>query len=404
MLRDYQERIVQTALDELEDYSEPFVINAFQSSGKSIMIAELVRRFGKPVLILCMSKELVEQDVAKLRALDLGVTKYSASCGQKILSNITVATIGSIYKYPEYCERYALVMVDECDSVPTDKNESMYMKFLSKLNTKLIGWTGTPFRIKQNFTRKNGDLWQVNRIEALSNFPVWGKIINGVEYDELASGGFVAPMKYWSDSKNLDPTMLKMNSTGNDYTEDSLAVYGEYHRERVAGNAISAVEKWGAKRVLVTVPNIAEAEAVAAIVKNYGIKADYLHSKMNKKDRESRVEKFKRGETRVMVQVMILNIGFDLPALDCIVFARPSRSLRIWCQTVARGIRLDPESPEKRCNIIDMGFMLEKFGGVESVKIREQDGRDEVFTKHGVISKLAVSRVNISEMQRLYGR
>ena len=67
-LRPYQQRIVDDAMNEYTNYTRPFVVDAFQASGKSWMIAEIAKRVGK-CLILCMNKELVEQDAEKIRAV-----------------------------------------------------------------------------------------------------------------------------------------------------------------------------------------------------------------------------------------------------------------------------------------------------------------------------------------------
>jgi superfamily II DNA or RNA helicase len=123
-----------------------------------------------------------------------------------------------------------------------------------------------------------------------------------------------------------------------------------------------------------------------------------VHSKMTKTERTRVINKFKSGEIKVVVQVLVLNIGFDLPALDCIIFARPSKSLRIWAQTVGRGIRIDPEDPEKICRCIDMGGMLKLYGRIEDVKVKG----GVVYGTYGSISDKALNRVNISEMQRRY--
>lgn len=407
-LRDYQKRVVEMVLAELNDYERPFVVNAFQSSGKSIMIAELVRRLNTPVLILCMSKELVDQDVEKLKAVGADATIYSASCGEKVISDITVATIGSIYKHPSLCRHFKVVIVDECDAVPVDKKDSMYMKLLRNLDAKVVGWTGTPFRMVNQFRRENNCVIQQSVLKSLEMLPFWYRVLNGVEWQELHGGGFVANHKYYVD--NVDKSMLRMNSTGLDFTEQSLESFAEKNRYRTIANVLGAIREWNSKRVLVTVPSIEEAELVAEKLKELEIPAEHLSSKMKKKERAEIIGRFKSGETRVVVQVLILNVGFDLPVLDCIVFARPSMSLRIWCQTVARGIRKDPDNPNKLCRVIDMGGELERFGRIEHVKHKEKTwviyGTDKVVKAegkitgdHGQISDKILNEVNITQMR-----
>lgn len=390
-LFDYQERIVNDVLSELQHYTRPFVVDSFQASGKSWMIAELSKRVGK-CLVLCMSKELVEQDAEKIRAVGADCSIYSASCGEKVISNITVATIGSIRKVPQYCQEFDLLIVDEVDAVPIDNKDSMYMKFFRQVRKPIVGLTGTPFRTTQKYSRlRNGDVIQSTFIKSLDDFKFWGKIVHGISYKELLELDRVAPIQY--SIADTDRRMLRENSTGLDYTEDSLADYGVTNRKRVCECINGALNVWKCKRVLVAVPNIEEAEAIAKMCGG-----ETVHSKMPKKERTQIINKFKSGEIKVIVQVLVLNVGFDLPALDCVIFARPSKSLRIWSQFVMRGGRKDPEDPEKVCRCIDMGGMLKLYGRIEDVKVKG----GVVYGTYGSISDKALNRINISEMQRRF--
>ena len=395
-LRPYQQRIVMQVMSELSRYTRPFVVDAFQASGKSWMVAEIAKRVGK-CLVLCMNKELVEQDVDKIRKVGASCSIYSASCGEKIISDITVATIGSIYKHPEYCQGFDLIIVDEADQVPVDKKDSMYMKLCRKVRKPVIGWTGTAFRTAYNYSRmKNGDVIQTTVIKPLDKFSFWGGVMGGVDYQELLDGDYVSPIQYYVEDANM--SMLRVNSTGLDYTEDSLARYGMTNRERVCQVCKGAVNVWKCERVLVAVPNIEEATAIADMLKTQGVRAESLHSNMGKRERERIVNNFREGRTQVVVQVLILNVGFDLPALDCVVFARPSLSLRIWCQFVARGIRINEEEPNKVCKCIDMGGMINLYGRIEDVKVKG----GVVRGTHGTISDKILNKVNVSEMSRRF--
>ena len=391
MLRNYQERIVNDVMAELEHYSKPFVVDAFQASGKSWMIAELSKRVGK-CLVLCMSKELVEQDAEKIAKVGADCSIYSASCNSKVISDITVATIGSIRKVPQYCHDFDLVIVDEVDAVPVDNKNSMYMKFFEQIRKPVIGLTGTAFRTTYSYRhQRDGDVIQTTHIKSLDQFKFWGKVIHGVGYQELLDLHMVAPIKY--SIARTDQTMLRVNSTGLDYTEDSLAQFGKTNRQRVAECVNGALNVWKCKRVLVAVPNIEEAEAISKMCGGATV-----HSKMTKRERESIINKFRSGEIKVIVQVLVLNVGFDLPVLDCVIFARPSKSLRIWCQFVMRGGRIDPDNPDKVCRCIDMGGMLRLYGRIEDVRVENKT----VYGTYGSISDKVLNEVNISEMQRRF--
>ena len=110
------------------------------------MIADNLR---KEVLILQPSKEILEQNMEKLKLYvpedEIGV--YSASAKRKDINKYTFATIQSIYKKPELFNHIGLVLVDECHQVNPKNAKGMFSSFLKKIgNPVTIGLTATPFR------------------------------------------------------------------------------------------------------------------------------------------------------------------------------------------------------------------------------------------------------------------
>ena len=77
--------------------------------------------------------------------------------------------------------------------------------------------------------------------------------------------------------------------------------------------------------------------------------------------------------------------GFDMPDLDCIILARPTMSLVLYYQMIGRGVRIDPQDPNKILTVYDLAGVVERMGRVETIKVsREKDGfRDEVWSEVG---------------------
>ena len=102
-------------------------VQAFQSSrkingliivstggGKSLIIADIASRLNAPLIVLCPSKEILEQNYSKLQSygiFDCGC--YSASVGCKDINRITFATIGSVINHMEDFKHFKYVMIDE---------------------------------------------------------------------------------------------------------------------------------------------------------------------------------------------------------------------------------------------------------------------------------------------------
>lgn len=83
-LRPYQQEASDKAIWHLKNYNKPFIIQAATGAGKSLIIAAICRELNQPVLILQPSRELLEQNYAKLMSYRVeGVAIYSASKNSK---------------------------------------------------------------------------------------------------------------------------------------------------------------------------------------------------------------------------------------------------------------------------------------------------------------------------------
>jgi len=51
-------------------------------------------------------------------------------------------------------------------------------------------------------------------------------------------------------------------------------------------------------------------------------------------------DEFEKGEFRVLFNCMVLTEGTDIPCVDCIMIARPTRNISLMIQIIGRGLRL----------------------------------------------------------------
>ena len=160
----------------------------------------------------------------------------------------------------------------------------------------------------------------------------------------------------------VDVTQLKLNSTGNDYTKDSMKQFSLIND--IVGRCAKSVEymqERGKKSILIFVSYIDEANKLEKRIPN----CKAVHSKMSIKDRNQVIDDFKSGKLDVVAQVNILSVGFDHPPLDGIIFARPTNSVRIWYQGLGRGVR--KFDGKDNCMIIDISGNYYKFGKIENI-------------------------------------
>ena len=101
--------------------------------------------------------------------------------------------------------------------------------------------------------------------------------------------------------------------------------------------------------------------------------------------------RFTRGDTQVLTNCLLASYGFDLPALSCVVLARPTRSVMLYLQMMGRGLR--PADGKRDCLVLDHsgcvhrhGFAHEKrawsLSGHADLGEKRNDGRDTSTGEH----------------------
>lgn len=371
-LRPYQVEAVNIALDRLRTYGKPFVIQMATGAGKSLVIADICHKLDEPVLVLQPSKELLEQNHAKL--LSYGITDvgiYSASKKSKEIAKYTYATIGSIYKKPELFKHFKYVVIDECHGV-NPKGFGMYKTFLAAIGCQRVcGLTATPYRIVQKYTTWNGQLYYTASLRVINRIhPFFFKqIAYKIETDQLIRMGYLVSIKYHADQVNLD--RLIVNSTGADFTTDSLEEWAGSKVDRIEG--IIRFVDTPAKRNLVFCSSIRQANKVLERFEGENdIDVRLVTGDTPVKERAATVEAFRRGEFKHLLNVGVFTVGFDVPELNSIVLARPTMSLALYYQMIGRGVRLDPADPAKVLRVFDLAGVSERLGRVETIKLAKE--------------------------------
>jgi len=339
-------------------------------SGKSLIIAYIVKQLRGKVLVLQPSLELLEQNYLKYSHVieehpDLvPATIYSASAGVKEVSRVTFAMIGSIYKKPELFEDVSYVIIDECHEVPPSRT-SMYMKFLSVLPAQVVGLTATPFRLKTY-----SDPWVRNKKFSKINLlnrekpSFFNKFLHITQIKEMYDLGFLCPINYIE--MRWDNTGLVLNSTGAEYSDKSLKEVIDRNKiiERIPGIIEQGFKK-NRTSCLVFVRSVEEARHLASITPF----SNYVHAETDKDERAKMIKGFKSGNIKTIFNVGILTRGFDYPGLDTVILARPTKSLTLYMQMLGRGIRNAPG--KTNLALVDMCGNVERFGKIEEFIIED---------------------------------
>ena len=96
---------------------------------------------------------------------------------------------------------------------------------------------------------------------------------------------------------------------------------------------------------------------MGATFRRHGIDARFITSQTRKQVRGERLEAFKNNEYPVLINCGIFTEGTDIPNIDCVVLARPTKSRNLLIQMIGRGMRLSPG--KVNCHVIDMVASLQ---------------------------------------------
>ena len=396
-LRPYQVAMSGAIVRQFDSFSKkPFLAVAGTGAGKSIVIADVCHKLDAPTVILAPTGELVGQNKEKLESYgitDIGV--YSASLNSKEVGKYTLATIGSVVKHPELFKDVKYFIIDECDLVDPKSGGTMYKKFLKHFpDAKICGLTATPYRIESKFVEYNGEnyytatLKMVNRIwDRKANGTFWGNIVYKIETPDLIEQGYLAPIVYHTDEVQLD--LLKVNSTGADYTATSLDLWGGSQVDRIV--RISKAIDQKCQRNLIFCSSIKQAYDAFQVMAGEGLKVQVVTGQTPKRQRAQAVADFKAGKIRHLLNVGVFLAGFDVPEVDSIIMVRPTMSLRLWYQAIGRGVRLDPNRPNKKLHVFDIAGVSERLGRVETIRLSKEDGyKDIVVSEVGRMDERAL--------------
>lgn len=225
-------------------------------------------------------------------------------------------------------------------------------------NGILVHNTATPFRLASNSF--GSELRFLTRTKPR----IFTDVVHCTQTGDLFRDGYLCPLDYRS-VPIINRERLTLNSTGADYTDASVQrLFGEVG---FVGQLQQEVERElaaGRQHILVFTRFVQEAERLARAVPGTAV----VTAETPSTARANIIAAFRAGRIRVCANVGVLLLGFDFPALDCVILARPTVSLSIHYQQIGRSVRPHPQKP--RAYVVDLVGLVDQFGKMEDLIIR----------------------------------
>lgn len=343
-------------------------------SGKSLIAAGLVAVEDGGVLVLQPSLEILKTNVEKARNLGIDAKVYSASANEKKVGQVTYATIGSIIKNLDQFRHCNTILVDECHLV--NAKGGMYDTLIRELKPdRLIGMTATPYRLASN------SFGSFMRIITRTRPKLFKQIVHVTNPSDLVEKGFLAHPEFVLIKG--DKSMLRINSTGAEFTEASILRYAEAND--LKGQIVELASAVKHDHVLVFVESVQDSKNIVEQLNARGVRAAEINGKTNKTLRGEELSLFQDGEIKVMVNVGTLTTGYDFPALDCIIDGRPTMSAALHYQKIGRVVR---PYPNKVSVVYDLSGNIKRLGNpLQYTMLKNATGNNyEVYSENGRIT------------------
>jgi DNA repair protein RadD len=351
-LRDYQREQVGHVAEAMRKGFRRILVQGATGSGKTHVIATIVRAAfvaGLRVLILATRTRLVRQLHERLNAFDTphGVIANPLPELRNYSARVQIASVDTLHRRAVVNEHIPLpaadvVIFDEAHLATADTRLGILDSYPEAVR---IGFTATPAR---RSGRSLGTAFDV--------------LILGRSIRELTAAGTLVPLRIFN-SPVMTAKELRAVPKDNDGDYQPAALGELLSRPKLVGDVVSNWLRIAAgRRTLVFACNKMHGDALLADFLRQGIRAEMLTDQDEEATREEVIGRLERGETQVLVNCFLLSYGTDIPAVESIVLARPTRSLTMFLQMVGRGLRPSPETDKRNCILVDHGHCVENLG------------------------------------------
>jgi ATP-dependent helicase IRC3 len=151
--------------------------------------------------------------------------------------------------------------------------------------------------------------------------------------------------------------LSRVKSTAGDFQKGALSQ--AVNNDEINTLTVRAWLSRAAKRksTIVFCVDLSHVASLTAAFRQHGIDARFVTSDTHPKVRLERLNAFKAGEFPVLLNCGIFTEGTDIPNIDCVLLARPTKSRNLLVQMIGRGLR--KHAGKKNCHVIDMVASLE---------------------------------------------
>ena len=341
-LRDYQVDALEKIYAAWAEGHLGVMLQLATGAGKTVTFCEILKNHkGRAIVIahrnqlvaqtsLCLAKNGVYHDIiasksairviAALHRFHLGKSFYRPQ------RHIIAAGVDTLitHKNPTFKD-VSLAIVDEGHHVLRKNKWGKALEMFP--NARVLLPTATPLRADGYGLGRNAD-------------GVADVLIEGVGMRELITRGCLSDYQIAMPPSDLKLDSVKI-SAGGDYSPVGLKAAAR--QSHIIGDIVQHYLRFASGKLGLTfVTDLETAADVAQSYRDAGVPAEVISGKTDELTRARLMRKFENREILQLISVDLLGEGVDVPAIEVVSFARPTKSYSLYAQQFGRALRPFP--------------------------------------------------------------
>ncbi|KAI9294322.1 P-loop containing nucleoside triphosphate hydrolase protein, partial [Neoconidiobolus thromboides FSU 785] len=359
-LRNYQKECIESTINGLNSGITRQAISLPVGSGKTVVMAHLIPQIptfikgGDKVLVLAHRQELLFQAFRTIKnfnpklRIDIERGRHQCDIDNTDVILVSVQSLG--YNNSKrltrfHKEKFKCVIIDEAhhssaitylrilNHFGLIKNEEENNLDSNKINNKILLW---------------GCSATLRRHDGVGLSKIFDKIIYHKDFFEMVKEGWLCDIKATTIKTEID--LSNVGYVLGDYNQTQLAT--AIDTEERNNLIIHGYRRLASKKsTIIFALNIQHATNLEKKFKFWKIECEVISSQTRLELRQEYIENFRIGKLKVLINCTILTEGLDIPNIDCIIMARPTKSKPLYQQMLGRGMR--KHTGKKECLILD---------------------------------------------------
>lgn len=365
-LYNFQSETVEKTLQAFTQSSTRVILVAPTGAGKTVIASELISRLSSagdvPILFLAHRHELLQQCNTKLQNNGISQNDIELITAKtkkiKYGKRVYIASIQTLVRR-KFDVSIKTIFIDEAHRSAAKSYTQIINKFPS---SRIVGLSATPIRLDN---KPLGEIFQ--------------QMIIASDIPSLINDGVISKVKCFASPLHFDLSKIKMDKR--DYNKGELEE--KMSRVLLIGNILKTWLKFAnGKKTVIFAIGLEHAGKIRAKFAESNICTEVISGEMKLEDREKIIKEWMMSDNlHIIINVMILTEGFDFPALEVAILARPTKSLALYLQMCGRVGRI--ADGKKESIILDHAGCISEHGLPDEKRewsLEQKESKERILT------------------------